>query len=193
MIENSPTVTPTSTTSQCAVCGEPIQIDRSDDGVLSYWVHSDSTKKFHAAAPVHPPGDARQVQEAASNNVCGQCGLPIQFEFSAPGLGHWLHSDGTNKDHVAMPANLCAAGPNDVVLKDRVNVLRSAVKLNGVEVKALLHHPFFFGDRDKDSVADLGEMRANVMLAYRHLEDSAMRMGKILQAMDGGVSCYDKK
>lgn len=37
-----------------------------------------------------------------------------------------------------------------------------------------------------------GEMIANVMLAYRHLEDARMRMGKVLQARDGGVSVYDK-
>ena len=39
----------------------------------------------------------------------------------------------------------------------------------------------------------LGEAGANALLAYRHLEDARMRIGKILQALDGGVSCYDKK
>lgn len=37
-----------------------------------------------------------------------------------------------------------------------------------------------------------GEVVANVMLAYRHLEDASMRLGKALQALDGGVSVYDK-
>lgn len=41
-------------------------------------------------------------------------------------------------------------------------------------------------------VSDKGEMIANVMLAYRHLEDAAMRLGKVIQAWDGGVSVYDK-
>jgi hypothetical protein len=41
--------------------------------------------------------------------------------------------------------------------------------------------------------ADRGEMIANVMLAYRHLEDARMRLGKAIQAYDGGVSVYDKK
>lgn len=36
------------------------------------------------------------------------------------------------------------------------------------------------------------EARANLTLAYRHLEDARMRLGKAIQAIDGGVSCYDK-
>lgn len=39
---------------------------------------------------------------------------------------------------------------------------------------------------------DRGEAIANVMLAYRHLEDARMRLGKVLQAADGGVSIFDK-
>ena len=41
-------------------------------------------------------------------------------------------------------------------------------------------------------VAGAGEATANVMLAYRHLEDASMRLGKAIQALDGGVSVYDK-
>lgn len=37
-----------------------------------------------------------------------------------------------------------------------------------------------------------GEVPANVTLAYRHLEDASMRLGKALQALDGGVSVYDR-
>lgn len=33
-----------------------------------------------------------------------------------------------------------------------------------------------------------GEMIANLTLGYRHLEDAAMRLGKAIQAADGGVS-----
>lgn len=40
--------------------------------------------------------------------------------------------------------------------------------------------------------ADVGESKANIMLAYRHLEDARMRLGKVIQAEDGGVSVYDK-
>lgn len=37
------------------------------------------------------------------------------------------------------------------------------------------------------------EAIANVMLAYRHLEDASMRLGKVIQALDGGISVYDKR
>jgi hypothetical protein len=37
-----------------------------------------------------------------------------------------------------------------------------------------------------------GERGANITLAYRHLEDASMRLGKALQAIDGGVSVYDR-
>jgi hypothetical protein len=42
------------------------------------------------------------------------------------------------------------------------------------------------GDKDLD-----GEVIANTVLAFRHVEDAAMRLGKVLQALDGGVSKYD--
>lgn len=38
-----------------------------------------------------------------------------------------------------------------------------------------------------------GEVLANLTLVYRHLEDASMRLGKVLQARDGGVSVYDKE
>ena len=39
---------------------------------------------------------------------------------------------------------------------------------------------------------DRGEVMANLTLAYRCLEDASMRMGKAIQARDGGVSVYDR-
>ena len=36
------------------------------------------------------------------------------------------------------------------------------------------------------------EAMANITLAYRHLEDASMRLGKVIQALNGGVSVYDK-
>jgi hypothetical protein len=38
----------------------------------------------------------------------------------------------------------------------------------------------------------IGETIANCVLAFRHLEDASMRLGKALQALDGGVSVYDR-
>jgi hypothetical protein len=35
---------------------------------------------------------------------------------------------------------------------------------------------------------DRGEVMANLMLAYRHLEDARMRLGKVYQARNSGIS-----
>lgn len=36
------------------------------------------------------------------------------------------------------------------------------------------------------------ETHANLMLAYRHIEDARMRLGKVFQALDGGKSVYPR-
>lgn len=40
--------------------------------------------------------------------------------------------------------------------------------------------------------SDIGEMIANLMLTYRHIEDATMRLGKAVQAFDGGTSVYPR-
>jgi hypothetical protein len=45
----------------------------------------------------------------------------------------------------------------------------------------------------RDGMIAPEEAIANIMLAYRHLEDASMRLGKVIQALDGGVSVYDKR
>ena len=45
---------------------------------------------------------------------------------------------------------------------------------------------------ESDGIENRGEVMANITLAYRHLEDASMRIGKTIQAKDGGVSVYDK-
>jgi hypothetical protein len=45
---------------------------------------------------------------------------------------------------------------------------------------------------DLSPLSNLPEMMANVMLAYRHLEDLRMRLGKAIQAYDGGNSVYPR-
>jgi hypothetical protein len=35
-------------------------------------------------------------------------------------------------------------------------------------------------------------MLSNITISYRHLEDAGSRLGKAIQAKDGGVSVYDK-
>ena len=36
------------------------------------------------------------------------------------------------------------------------------------------------------------EAAVNVILSYQHLEDASMRLGKAIQALDRGISVYDR-
>ncbi len=68
------------------------------------------------------------------------------------------------------------------------NVFREAIKNNCVAAAAFIKELKQMEESEKDSGVDKGEMIANAMLAFRHLEDAAMRFGKVIQAADGGVS-----
>lgn len=76
--------------------------------------------------------------------------------------------------------------PN-AVLKDEAAGLRIEIRDLAAKVKNLKQIPSNAPDSELSS-----ESMANVMLAYRHLEDARMRLGKVIQAEDGGVSVYDK-
>ena len=43
-----------------------------------------------------------------------------------------------------------------------------------------------------NTAVDMPELAANIALAFRHCEDARMRLGKAIQALDGGVSIFDK-
>ncbi len=73
--------------------------------------------------------------------------------------------------------------------KKRVFQLREMVKAIAEEINDLDRNKAFYDPIP--TFRDVGEMRANLLLAYRHMEDARMRLGKAVQAYDGGVSCYD--
>jgi hypothetical protein len=73
-------------------------------------------------------------------------------------------------------------------LRDEIVGLRDALKLTGDAIQKLRMRDDFRTRFETDS----SEMHANAVLAFRHIEDARMRLGKVLQAYDGGVSCYDK-
>ena len=78
-------------------------------------------------------------------------------------------------------------GIKDVCFSQRVEIERMKTV-----VKSLMKHGVFNEERIKGDSRDDGEMKANIMLAYRHLEDARMRLGKVVQAYDGGQSVYPK-
>ena len=70
---------------------------------------------------------------------------------------------------------------------------RGEIKKLSERIKLL--HRVIARDRQNrfgDTVSDFDEMHANITLAYRHLEDAAMRLGKAVQAYDGGKSVYPR-
>ena len=74
--------------------------------------------------------------------------------------------------------------------KEDCDLLRKHLKQIGNSVFSLKTHELFKEECPQDQ--DRGEMIANIMLSYRHIEDARMRIGKILQAKEGGVSILDK-
>lgn len=74
-------------------------------------------------------------------------------------------------------------------LRDTVEDLRKNVGDLGKKVEALKESGPVQGIAE---IKDRGEAIANVQLAYRHLEDARMRLGKVLQAADGGISILDR-
>ncbi len=62
----------------------------------------------------------------------------------------------------------------------RCNAEMSEIGVIAGRVKYLMEHPVMAGV--ETHLGQGNEMKANIMLAYRHLEDARMRIGKILQA-----------
>ena len=76
-------------------------------------------------------------------------------------------------------------------VKEICDELRVDIRNLGTRILELRRHNDFSGSPE-DYVGQQSEMRANIMLAYRCLENARMRVGKILQAADDGVSILDK-
>ena len=77
---------------------------------------------------------------------------------------------------------------SDTEIIQDVKELRADASILSGEVRDLINHSVF--DGEQTAVGQHSEMKANIMLAYRHLEDARMRLGKVIQAYDGGTSCY---
>lgn len=75
-------------------------------------------------------------------------------------------------------------------LKQAINDARGATQNLADVVKHIERHPALATLAKPGE--DMGEAIANLRLAYRHLEDARMRLGKSIQAMEGGVSIFDK-
>lgn len=69
---------------------------------------------------------------------------------------------------------------------DDLREIRRELKPIADRLRSLTKTEFLFQEEHME------EALANAMLAFRHLEDASMRLGKTIQAIDGGTSVYDK-
>ena len=83
-----------------------------------------------------------------------------------------------------------AAQPRNELVQEAIK-LRGDIKLLG---KCVLGMKALATDQATAGLLagghDMGEIMANIMLSYRHLEDARMRLGKVLEAHDAGSNPY---
>jgi len=77
------------------------------------------------------------------------------------------------------------------LLMKQLNNFRDAIQQIADPVILMKEYPILHIPPTEDGF-DGKEVIDNIKLSYRHLEDAKMRLGKALQALDGGVSIYDK-
>ena len=70
---------------------------------------------------------------------------------------------------------------------EKMDGLRIALKTIGAEIDSLKKE-----FKPVTSEQNVGEIMANLTLAYRHVEDASMRIGKVKQHINNGESIYDK-
>lgn len=75
-------------------------------------------------------------------------------------------------------------------MEKKCEALRDGIRDIGADVRELMGHAEF--DGPEAFKGQHAEMRANIMLAFRHLEDARMRVGKVMQQLQGGVSIFDQ-
>lgn len=75
--------------------------------------------------------------------------------------------------------------PIDTELLGIITDFRGEIKNIAMRVKMIKRHEYFGSAHTPASKADDGEMIADIMLAYRHLEDACMRLGKVFEAYFG--------
>lgn len=75
-------------------------------------------------------------------------------------------------------------------LLNELKHLREHINHTEIAVRALQKHQVFKAEQKFEGQHN--EMKSHIILAFRHLEDARMRLGKVAQWYDDGVSCYDK-
>lgn len=97
---------------------------------------------------------------------------------------------------MTQPAATAAPDPSSPI---RLKCLELRTKTRDIEQEVRSAKAFVTESKlSKSSVLEgvshenFSEMLANYMLAVRHLEDARMRLGKVIQYLEGGTSIFDK-
>ena len=77
-------------------------------------------------------------------------------------------------------------------IEDAAKNLRVLCKTGEDEARSLMEHPLFTSGAGQAFINQYAEMKDQIMLAVRHLEDARMRLGKVCQYAGDGVSILDK-
>lgn len=88
-----------------------------------------------------------------------------------------------------MPMGQNEGAMREMTEEEYCKQLRDNVRDLGAKILTLKDK---YKNREDAFAGQTAEMIANVMLAYRHMEDARMRIGKIMQQLQGGVSIFDK-
>jgi len=78
----------------------------------------------------------------------------------------------------------------EMSFEQRCGEERERLRVVAGRVRYLLESPVF--NKEEAREGQHAEMKSNIMISYRHIEDARMRIGKILQAAGDGVSILDK-
>lgn len=77
--------------------------------------------------------------------------------------------------------------------KEDCFALRARIEETKLQAMLVIReHPVFEGPESQAHPGQLAEILDNLMLSFRHLEDARMRLGKAIQAFDGGKSVYPR-
>lgn len=91
-----------------------------------------------------------------------------------------------SRQYTGTGAGLPQSVPIDVVAKQ----LRDKLKNIEMEIRLMMDHTVYEGEQSYPG--QHSEMKAQTMLAVRACEDSRLRLGKVCQYADDGVSIFDK-
>jgi len=148
--------------------------------------------------PLHLPAQepTKELEELCKAAVAGAIKPNVNLLEKAIGTP-WeleLMPDGTVrfKYKILLPVGSADFKEDCLALRDQIAETKRQTIL------VLKEHPVF-NDPPSEVIAQMckrgvnvGEMKANLKLAFRHLEDAKMRLGKAIQAFDGGKSCYPR-